>query len=1125
LQIVGGSAIFNNLNSVGMRSIYPIFILLANFSFVCARNTFTSLPPTRAEFTKGIGTDDYVPGRVFLKVFPENRALCAPTGILHHRMDAAIQSLHATRLRRAFPQAQPPTERCNAIGQPMVDLSLTYELFFDPSLDVFEAANLLMRTGLFEYVEPHYVQQPLYTPNDPFVPSQYHLALIQAFAAWDISKGDTSVVIGIVDTGTSFAHPELQGKHAYNWADTIDGLDNDADGYIDNFQGWDMSGNDWFSLGDNDPSFCCNAVATDHGVIVGGPVAAATDNNNMGASVGFNCRELPIKVSIDESPTIYNGYQGIVYGADHGAHILNLSWGGISRTKFGEDAINYALVNRGVMIVASAGNTVGFLDFYPASFDGVISCGGTQANDAFWNTTASFGTSYHYLVDVCAPSRDIPTNSFVNTYGNFTGTSLGAPIVCAIGGLVKAQYPNLSMAQVAQRVRVTCDQGIYGINPTTYTERMGRGRVNAYRALIDATPSVRIAAIAFDDGADGLIQPGDTVSVRVRFVNYLSPVTNLDIQLSTPDWGQFEVLHTDVHAGDLGTMDTASTWLAPFKIVVRSSAPAGFEGHLKFNFTGTNYSDWEYYQLRVQPSYVNIDLNRIETSMTGTGRWGYQNFPGLSIGKGLVLDGVAGMMEDAGFMIGTDATHVSNNFENASGNAADNHFVNMSPIKREMPGNISPLQARTVYSDAGAGANALGVVVDQRTYQWNEAPHDNYYIQEYRIANTTASPLNGVYAGMYMNLDMFWSSNNVSRYDTIARAIYSFREEWVTLWEIGAALLTPDSLHGFASIENSFAYSPAAKWAALSSPPQAAGLANQSLVQFISAGPFNIAPGDTHIVAFAVVLGDSISHLRDVVAEANERYWCLVRGGMTQHPTLGNDIQDCSGGPAPILDAGAGFTAYSWNALAANANTQTVTATQNGEYWVRVTDANGCTDEDYIRVTRTASLDGGFTCFPTQFNNGDTVIFADTTANGVEWGWDFGDGSTLCPITPTVSHQYSQPGTYLVTMYVGNGVCVDTVTKTLVVDTLVGIVPGIANLHLKVYPNPATASVKVSLSQAPIGQADLSMTDIHGRLVMKATPNWDNGAVELDLSGFAKGMYFLSVATDKGIETAKLMVE
>lgn len=1074
------------------------------------------------ELPDGMTSADYWPGKVIFQVREDLRPYCSATRIEIPVFSKYMDALQATALQKTFPNAERPTEQVNALGQRFADLSLIYEVDYASNTDIENAVNLLIETGIVEYAEPSYIYKTLYDPNDPDTTGQYYLNLIHAREAWDISQGDSTVVIGIIDTGTSFLHPDILTKIKNNYADPIDGLDNDGNGFIDDFHGWDFGGNYWLSLGDNDPSWFGVASGSDHGVLVGGTAAAATDNNTNIAAIGFDCTLLPVKSSIDMSPLIYRGFQSIVYAADMGVEVMNLSWGGgDAQCRMCHEAIRYAAINKGVLVVAAAGNTPAFLNFFPASFPEVLSVAGTQQNDAFWLSSGTFGTTWSYYVDVCAPSRDILTTTTDAGLYSATGTSLGAPIACGIAGLVKAEFPSLNMHQVGQMVRMGADENVYSINSGAHAEQMGRGRVDALGALTYAGPAVRAVEVDYDPGPDGLIQPGDTVEVRVRFANYLDPVQNLQITLTTPSFAQIQILHGSVGVGTLGTMDTVSNWMAPFKIRINPSATPGSLAYLRFDYAGDQYTDWEYHGIRVQPSYVNVDANRLETSMDGRGRWGYTNFPALSSGLGLSVD-ANGLMNDAGFMIGKDAAHVSNNFENQVG-AADNHFTNLIPISRTLDGQIADLEAYTRYSDAGAGANAIGVTVDQHTYQWNMSGDDNYIIQEYTIKNPTGTTMTGLYAGMYFDLDGYWRTQNVSRYDTLARSIYNWTETWVTLWDVGISLLTPDSLRGYACDVSTFGYTLTEKWTALTSPPQGAALEHVNLAQFAGAGPFDIAPGDSHIVAFAIIAGDSIPHLRSSYETAYDKYWCVVRGGMSPQVDLGPDILNC-GNTAPVtLDAGPGQSSYLWNT---GETTQTIVAT-TGEYWVQTTDGTDCEDYDRISVTLNPGITAAFTSSSGPYYVGDTVTFTSTTVGSMEWGWDFGDGSNLCPITETVGHVFAAPGTYQVCLGVGNCICFDTTCITITVDTFVGITDAQSAGELLAYPIPATDYLQVRLTDGALGQVEMQLTDLAGRQLlgwqMDKSDTEMNG--RLELGALPAGVYILQVRDALGSYARRILVE
>jgi serine protease len=212
-----------------------------------------------------------------------------------------------------------------------------------------------------------------------------------------------------------------------------------------------------------------------HGTLVAG-VAAATTNNGIGiAGAAWNASVLPVKV-LDS-----HGYgtdsqvaAGIVWAADHGANVVNLSLGG--PTSSGDalcDATTYAQ-SQGALVVAAAGNAAnGWLN-YPAACPGVVGVSATDAQGDF----ASF-SSFGPDVGIAAPGLAVTSTRNDNRYGTESGTSLSAPIVSGVAALVDAMHPDWSAAQVAERLEDTAqDRGPPGVD--LY---YGHGLLDAYAAL------------------------------------------------------------------------------------------------------------------------------------------------------------------------------------------------------------------------------------------------------------------------------------------------------------------------------------------------------------------------------------------------------------------------------------------------------------------------------------------------------------------------------------------------------------------------------------------------------------------------------------------------------------------
>ena len=135
----------------------------------------------------------------------------------------------------------------------------------------------------------------------------------------------------------------MVANYAYNYNDPVNGIDDDNDGYIDNFLGWDVADND------NDAGF----GSSGHGINVGGLISAATDNVTGLSGAGFKTKLMPVKIDQSSTGQLTAAYKGIVYAADHGAFIINNSWGGTVYRQYEQEIINYAAVNRGCLLYTS----------------------------------------------------------------------------------------------------------------------------------------------------------------------------------------------------------------------------------------------------------------------------------------------------------------------------------------------------------------------------------------------------------------------------------------------------------------------------------------------------------------------------------------------------------------------------------------------------------------------------------------------------------------------------------------------------------------------------------------------------------------------------------------------------
>lgn len=339
----------------------------------------------------------------------------------------------------------------------------------DPSADLTQALNDYRSDPSVEWAEPLQILQIQGVPNDPSFASLWGLTKIQAPAAWDIATGN-GVVVAVVDTGVNHAHPDLANNIWVNPGEIPNnGIDDDGNGYVDDTRGWN------FVSGNNAPT-----DGHSHGTHVSGTVAAV-GNNSLGViGVAPGSKIMAIKGLGDDG----SGYdadlaQGIVYAADNGADIINMSWGGTGDSPVIEEAVDYAH-SLGVVLVAAAGNSA--IDanlFLPAKYAGVVTVSAFNSAD----TMASF-SNYGQKIDVAAPGVGILSTVPGGYYSSFNGTSMASPHVAGLAALLLSRSPTLTNEQVRQAIRRTSDD----VGPAGFDTQSGHGRINALKALQAASP-------------------------------------------------------------------------------------------------------------------------------------------------------------------------------------------------------------------------------------------------------------------------------------------------------------------------------------------------------------------------------------------------------------------------------------------------------------------------------------------------------------------------------------------------------------------------------------------------------------------------------------------------------------
>lgn len=344
--------------------------------------------------------------------------------------------------------------------------------------------NQLKNDPNVEYVEPNYIAHAFEVPNDTFFnPYQWNFYDygmtsngyvsnygIQAVSAWNITKG-AGVKVAIIDTGVAY-----ENYGGYTKAPDL------ANTLFDTANAYDFVNNDTHANDDNG-----------HGTHVAGTIAQSTNNGMGAAGIAYQATILPIKVLNSEGSGTYDAIaNGIIWAADKGARVINMSLGGSSGSTTLQNAVQYAY-SKGVVIVCASGNERKSTVSYPAAYTQCIAVGSTR----FDGTRARY-SNYGSALDIVAPGGDTSVDQNRDGYGDgilqqtfaegsptdfgyyfFQGTSMASPHVAGVAALVLSAHPTYTNEQVRAALQSTAkDLGKAG-----WDKYYGYGLVNAYAAV------------------------------------------------------------------------------------------------------------------------------------------------------------------------------------------------------------------------------------------------------------------------------------------------------------------------------------------------------------------------------------------------------------------------------------------------------------------------------------------------------------------------------------------------------------------------------------------------------------------------------------------------------------------
>jgi subtilisin family serine protease len=476
----------------------------------------------------------YVPNELLVKFKPAT----AETAVIQ-AIDAVQGAIiaHRGEVVSAGLWAENKSDYRSFLGDP--DL---FHVKVPPTLGTEKAIVELMSNANVEYAEKNYIYYADTIPNDPHFSLQWGLhntgqsggtadADIDAPEAWDIFTGSSDITIAIIDSGIDYAHPDLQPNIWTNPGETgggkeTDGIDNDGNGKIDDWRGWDYINIDNDPMDDSDPVY--------HGTHVAG-IAGARGNDGAGvAGVCWNAKLMALK-AFNYLGQGYTAAQvhAIDYAISMGAQVINASWGGYGLSSALSQAIERAQAS-GILFVASAGNdsyNTNTTPHYPSSYDidNIISVLATTDTD----TLSAFSNYGSYSVDLGAPGGEDGTQNPYNIYstkqGNqfryLTGTSMAAPFVSGGAALVLGQRPTIDWRQAKTIILKSVD---------TKSALVGKarthGRLNVLNVLNYSTPVLPDAPTDLEGAA---FENGDFYDIQLTWTDNSNNESGFNIYLKS----------------------------------------------------------------------------------------------------------------------------------------------------------------------------------------------------------------------------------------------------------------------------------------------------------------------------------------------------------------------------------------------------------------------------------------------------------------------------------------------------------------------------------------------------------------------------------------------------------------
>ncbi len=871
-----------------------------------------------------------------------------------------------------------------------------YQVELQAGDNVLERLEELSQHPDLEYACPIFREELLYVPNDPAAQSgtgsQGYLGVIKAYEAWDITTGSSDVTIAISDTGMDLDHEDLSNKLLANGDGTF---------------GYDLADGDTDASSDFSP----------HGDRVGGIAGAQAENGLGMAGVAINSPLIPLKVFPTGSNFSRNAYESITYAADKGYDVINLSWGSPnSYTQALQDIINYAVLEKDLIVIAAAGNSNKDEPWYPASYDNVLSVASTDNYDS----KAAFST-YNNAVDISAPGVNIYSTN-AGGYGFYNGTSFSSPMVAGVAALVKSYYPGLNSLQIMERIRVTSDNH-YSINTEPiYTGKLGHGRLNAHMALTAANlKSVRATNFKISGSNGNFLYYGDSIDADFKLTNILNPVNNVTIQLADNEG--------NVSFEEISNQSFLEMQEGKFKLrgLLNENVKPGTKLTLKLSVTGNDFSDYQQFDLNVATDNYTLETRESLIQISGNGN--------LAEGKGLKFNNRVSSTE-FGLILSTSHNSVADTAPLILGETKNNDFITIKPI-RPYHNSIASRYASSIFF-----SEELNVRVEQSIYSIDSI--ENGLLLSYRIINVSDSVIEKLNFGLFNNWNLLDKNRNKSRWDGTNTIIAESQDP--TSFGATRILSTESklynnldlaSLNGNSSdLEDIFTDSLKHELLALKQFSESGHIGEGTDIANILGVQINDLITNKPVKLSFLIAGDTslsaVEHILNKLEVFHSEFW--------SKPPLLQSESICDGGTVTINPtSGSTFNFYSdpagKNLISSGSNLEFGPSKKDSSIYV--------TNLDSTYESEISRIDVKFLERVVDFEmSTDTLLLNEESINSVEfkdksfeansWHWIFSNGTSASSKNPTII--FDSVGTYNISLSITTVQgCSDIITKTLVV--------------------------------------------------------------------------------------------